>query len=53
MAGPFQPQTNEAARMELIPLPEPGQWLMLLAGLPFLHWLAGRRARKQGPTGLD
>jgi hypothetical protein len=45
--GPFQPQTNEAARIELLTLPEPGQLLMLLTSLPYLRWLARRRARSK------
>jgi hypothetical protein len=45
--GAFQPQTNEAARMEL---PEPSRWLMLLTAMPVLYWMAGRRARKRGQT---
>ena len=40
--GPFQPQTNEAARVQLVP--EPGRLLMLLTGVPFTFWLARRRA---------
>jgi len=40
--GPFQPQTNEATRVEL---PEPSRFLMVLAALPLLRWLAGRRNR--------
>ena len=46
--GPFQPQTNEASRMELIPVPEPSRFLMLLTGAPLLHWLASRKQRKRG-----
>ena len=42
--GPFQPQTNEATRMQLSLVPEPGRLLMLLAGLPMLWLLAKRRA---------
>jgi hypothetical protein len=45
--GPFQPQTNEASRMELMPVPEPGRLLMLLVGVPFVLWLAGRKQRKR------
>jgi hypothetical protein len=45
--GPFQPQTNEATRMELEPVPEPGGLLMLLAGIPMLRWMAKRRARRR------
>ncbi|MBW2417960.1 MAG: hypothetical protein JRH19_05410 [Deltaproteobacteria bacterium] len=41
--GPFQPQTNEAARMDL---PEPAQLLLLLAGVPLLHWMSRRRGRR-------
>jgi hypothetical protein len=40
--GPFQPQTNQATRVEL---PEPSRLLMLLAAIPLLHWLARRRGR--------
>jgi hypothetical protein len=43
--GPFQPQTNEAARMDLKPLPEPSQLLMLMAAIPVLRWMAKRRGR--------
>jgi hypothetical protein len=42
--GAFQPQTSEATRMEL---PEPGQVMMLLSGLPMLYWMARRRNRKR------
>jgi hypothetical protein len=51
--GPFQPQTNEASRMELMYLPEPSQVVMLLTGVPVLYWLVGRRARKRGQTGAE
>jgi hypothetical protein len=51
--GPFQPQTNEASRIELTPVPEPSRLLMLLTGAPFLHWLAGRKERKQKETRAD
>jgi hypothetical protein len=40
--GPFQPQTNEATRVNL---PEPNQLLMLLAAFPLLRWMARRRGR--------
>jgi len=42
--GPFQPQSNEAARMAV---PEPGRLLMLLSGLPLLYWMTRRRNRKR------
>jgi hypothetical protein len=37
------PQTNEATRMDLTPIPEPSRWLMWLAALPVLLWMARRR----------
>jgi hypothetical protein len=43
--GPFQPQTNEASRMELQPVPEPSSVLMLISGAAILHGLARRRER--------
>ena len=42
--GPFWPQTNEAERMNLVP--EPAELLLLLTGLPLLHWMSRRRERK-------
>jgi len=42
-SGPFQPQTNEAVRMELTWLPEPAQGLGLLIAIPLLTWMAKRR----------
>ena len=42
--GPFQPQVNEATRMDL---PEPGLSLGVLSALPLLHWLARRRSRRR------
>jgi len=44
--GPFQPQTNEAFRMELIPVPEPSQLLMVLSAIPLLHWMVRHRRRR-------
>jgi hypothetical protein len=44
--GPFQPQTNEATRVEL-QLPEPSTLVMFFAGVPLLYWMAGRRNRKR------
>ena len=46
--GPFQPQTNEASRIELIPVPEPSRLLLLVSGALFLRVLVGHRERKQG-----
>jgi hypothetical protein len=43
--GPFQPQTNEPLRMELQQVPEPAEWLVILAALPLLRWMARRRRR--------
>ena len=40
--GAFQPQTNEAARVDL---PEPNQLLMLLSAIPMLRWMVRRRGR--------
>jgi hypothetical protein len=48
--GPFQPQTNEAGRISLWFLPEPGSLLMLIAGVPFLCGLARRRQQARGRT---
>jgi hypothetical protein len=48
--GPFQPQTNEAGRISLWLLPEPGSLLMLIAGVPFLCGLARRRQQARGRT---
>jgi hypothetical protein len=39
--GPFQPQTNAAERMSLVP--EPSRFLMLVSSLPLLTWMARRR----------
>lgn len=44
--GPFQPQTNAAVRMDLHDAPEPSGWLLLVSGLPWLHYLGMRRRRK-------
>jgi hypothetical protein len=46
--GPFQPQTNEASRIELIPVPEPSRLLLLVSGALFLRVLVGHRERKRG-----
>jgi hypothetical protein len=43
--GPFQPQTNEASRIELRLLPEPGMLMMLLSALPLLRYMGKRRRR--------
>lgn len=43
--GPFEPQTNGPGRVNL---PEPSGSLTLLAGVPLLYVLAGRRERKRG-----
>jgi hypothetical protein len=45
--GPFQPQTSEADRIQLIELPEPAQWLSLLSGAVLLQWIGRRRSRKR------
>jgi hypothetical protein len=42
--GPFQQQTNEPLRMELVP--EPAGWVVMLAALPLLRWMANRRERR-------
>jgi hypothetical protein len=41
--GAFQPQSNEAMRMDLTPIPEPGRLQMLMAAFPLLYWMARRR----------
>jgi hypothetical protein len=41
--GPFQPQTGEAQRIDLRPLPEAGQLPALLVAAPLLYWMARRR----------
>jgi hypothetical protein len=43
--GPFMPQLNEAVRLELRPVPEPAQWLVVVTAIPLLRWMARRRRR--------
>ena len=43
--GPFQPQLNEAVRMELRPVPEPARWIVVMTAIPLLRWMVSRRRR--------
>jgi hypothetical protein len=39
-----------ADEMDILVVPEPGQGLMWASGLALLHWLRGRRERRQDPA---
>jgi hypothetical protein len=54
LGGPGPPQPAGGERVEVVVthfVPEPGSAPGLAAGLPLLHWLARRRARRHGGPG--
>ncbi|MBP7666450.1 MAG: PEPxxWA-CTERM sorting domain-containing protein [Burkholderiaceae bacterium] len=39
----YQPLANETPLLQQAPVPEPGTWALMLAGLGLVGWLAARR----------